>query len=125
MGFGFMYGIFPIIFGAVFLLVFGVIIISAVKGLIQWNKNNNSPVLTVNANVVSKRINVSHHHQNTTGNGIMHSTTSTTYYATFEVESGDRIELLVSGTDYGILAEGDSGKLTFQGTRYKGFERIY
>lgn len=40
------------------------------------------------------------------------------YYATFQVESGDRMELSVSGTEYGLLAEGDMGKLTFQGTRY-------
>ena len=43
---------------------------------------------------------------------------------TFEVESGDRIELELSGTEYGMLAEGDYGKLSFQGTRYLGFERM-
>ena len=52
-----------------------------------------------------------------------HSTTSTSYYATFQVESGDRMELSMTGTEYGLLAEGDRGKLTFQGTRYLGFER--
>ena len=40
-----------------------------------------------------------------------------------EVESGDRMELNLSGQEYGLLAEGDRGKLTFQGTRYLGFER--
>ncbi len=29
----------------------------------------------------------------------------------------------VSGSDYGMLVEGDIGKLSFQGTRYLGFER--
>ena len=48
---------------------------------------------------------------------------STVYYATFQVESGDRMELRMSGREYGLLAEGDRGKLTFQGTRYRGFER--
>lgn len=33
------------------------------------------------------------------------------------------MELGVSGSEYGMLAEGDSGKLTFQGTRYLSFER--
>ena len=47
----------------------------------------------------------------------------TSYYDTFEVESGSRMELAVSGEEYGMLAEGDRGRLTFQGTRYKGFER--
>ena len=32
-------------------------------------------------------------------------------------------EFLVSGTEYGMLAEGDSGELTFQGTRYLNFQR--
>lgn len=45
------------------------------------------------------------------------------YYVTFEVESGDRMELHVPGREYGQLAEGDKGKLSFQGTRYLGFER--
>ena len=61
-----------------------------------------------------------HHHQR---NGMHHTHTATSYYATFQVESGDRIEFLVSGTEYGMLAEGDSGKLTFQGTRYLNFQR--
>ena len=46
------------------------------------------------------------------------------YYVTFEVESGDRMEMKVSGSEYGLLAIGDSGRLSFQGTRYLGFERI-
>nr|WP_330380884.1 DUF2500 family protein [Anaerobutyricum hallii] len=29
----------------------------------------------------------------------------------------------VYGKEYGMLAEGDEGKLTFQGSRYLGFER--
>ena len=49
--------------------------------------------------------------------------TSTSYYVTFQVESGDRMELSVRGKEYGLLAEGDYGRLTFQGTRYLGFQR--
>ena len=33
------------------------------------------------------------------------------------------MEMNVGGQDYGMLAEGDVGKLTFQGTRYLNFER--
>ncbi|MBD5156664.1 MAG: DUF2500 domain-containing protein, partial [Butyrivibrio sp.] len=49
----------------------------------------------------------------------------TSYYVTFQVESGDRIELRVSTQEYGMLAEGDFGRLSFQGMRYLGFERMY
>lgn len=80
-------------FEIMFTLVF---VVTAVKGLSQWNKNNQSPRLSVTASVVSKRTNVSHHsHPNAgdaTGTHGYHSTTSTSYYATFQVESGDRME---------------------------------
>ena len=49
--------------------------------------------------------------------------TATTYYITFQVESGDRMELCIPSNEYGYLVEGDRGRLTFQGTRYLGFER--
>ncbi len=52
-----------------------------------------------------------------------HSHASTSYYVTFEVESGSRMEFQIDGSQYGLIAEGDSGKLTFQGSRYLGFER--
>jgi len=41
------------------------------------------------------------------------------------VESGDRMELKVSRSEYGLLIVGDRGKVSFQGTRYLGFERVY
>ena len=78
--------------------------------------------MTVSATVVAKRTNVSRHHHNE-ANGHHHSSTSTTYYVTFQVESGDRMELRMTGQEYGMLVEGDEGRLTFQGTRYLGFER--
>ena len=49
---------------------------------------------------------------------------STSYYATYQLDSGERLEFSVGGREYGMLAEGDQGTLTYQGTRYKGFERI-
>ncbi len=121
-GFNTMFSFVGVIFPLMFLLVFGIIIFTLIKGIGQWNKNNKSPQLTVFARVVAKRGDVSHrHHHN--NNGHMHTGSSTTYYVTFEVESGDRMELHVGGSEYGQLVEGDEGWLTFQGTRYLGFER--
>ncbi len=113
-------GVFEIIFFLMFLLIFGIFIVTAIRGVGQWNKNNHSPKLTVDATIVTKRTKVSHHNHDT--NHVGH--TSTTYYVTFQVESGDRIELRMDGYEYGMLAEGDHGKLSFQGTRYLGFERV-
>ena len=117
--FEFGFAIFEIMFFLVFALVIGVFIAGAVKGIGQWNKNNHSPRLTVNATVVAKRTNVSHHHHSDTH----HTSHSTAYFATFQVESGDRMELQLQGHEFGLLVEGDKGRLSFQGTRFLGFER--
>lgn len=121
LGFDLMETLFPVFFTVTFLIVIGMFIFTLIKGVTQWNKNNASPVLTVDAKLVAKREHVSRrsHHNGSH----MHHSSSTSYYATFEVESKDRIELGVDSREYGILAEGDTGRLTFQGTRYHGFER--
>ena len=52
-------------------------------------------------------------------------TSSTTrYYVTFQVESGDRMEFSVSGSEYGMLADRDKEHLSFQGSGYLSFELI-
>lgn len=121
MGFGF--DLFYIMFTIVFILVIGTFIVTALKGISQWNKNNNSPRLTVSAVVVSKRTDVLHHRYGGVNEHHRHHT-STSYYITFQVDSGDRMEFYVTGQEYGMLIEGDQGMLSFQGTRYLGFERL-
>lgn len=116
-----MSAIFPIFF----ILVAALVVFTIIRGLAEWNKNNQSPRLTVDAKVVSKRENTTHYQDNANYE-VTHAVTmrtNTTYYVTFEVESGDHMEMCVDGQQYGMLAEGDSGKLTFQGTRYLGFDR--
>jgi len=116
-GFNVGYGDVQAMASIIFVIIISVFVIVAVKGLGEWNKNNNSPRLTVPASIVTKRTNVSRHrHDN-------HHHTTTTYYVTFQVDSGDRMEFRVDGAEYGLLVEGDMGELTFQGTRYLGFER--
>ena len=121
--FGMGFAFFEIIFLLMFIMFFGIFIAVMVKVISQWNKNNHSPRLTVPATVVAKRTNVSHHSHNHGNGGMHHTTHSTTYYVTFQVESGDRMELCVAGHEFGILIAGDRGLLTFQGTRYLGFVR--
>ena len=104
-----------------FIIVIGIIIFSLGQGIVTWNKNNLSAV------IVAKRKNITHHQHANAGDASgahgFYITTNTTYYVTFQTESGDRMEFRVSGTEYGMLAEGDTGRLTFQGTRYLAFER--
>jgi hypothetical protein len=117
----FMFNIIQFLFPIMFFLILGIIIFTVIRGISQWSYNNNQPILSVNAKIVSKRVQVSNH--SNMNNGQHHHTSSTFYYVTFEVESGDRMELQTSGNEYGLLAEGDVGKLVFQGTRYKSFQR--
>ena len=103
--------LFPITFLATFGLVFGTIVSTMIKNGKLNRKNDNAPRLTCEATVVTKRTKVWGDHSRTT------------YYATFQFESGDRLELHVPSSQFGYLVEGDRGNLTFQGTRFLGFER--
>lgn len=105
---------FGVIFAIVFLLVIGVFISTFVRGIVGRHRDNAAPRLTVAAAVVARRTEVS-------GGG--KTAAFTHYYVTFQVESGDRMELSVDGEAYGMLAEGDLGALHFQGKRYLGFDR--
>ncbi|WP_316568969.1 DUF2500 domain-containing protein [Neobacillus sp. YIM B06451] len=111
----FMFNMVPVFVTVIFVVVIGLILFTVFKGIGEWSNNNKQPRLNVKAVVVSKRTEVS--------GGSGDSTASTWYYTTFEVESGDRMEFAVNGQEFGQLAEGDAGELTFQGTRYHGFTR--
>ena len=117
--------VFPVLFGLVFCLVMGMFIYAIVHNVKEKRANDAAPVLTVEALVKTKRMDT--YHTSPTYDGDGHRTSSgsyhTSYYATFEVESGDRLELQVSDYEYGQLAEGDRGKLTFQRKRFLQFER--
>ena len=119
-------GSFPLM--TILIVIFGVFLAVAIgRGLWVWIRNNNSPVQTVDARVAAKRMKVTGHGMTPAGsvsamNGL-HSSTYTRYFATFEMENGKRLELSVNDSEYGMLAENDRGHLSFQGTRYLGFER--
>ena len=75
-----------------------------------------SPQLTVYATVASKRTSIiylsetDHHH------------ISKRYFVSFETANGDQMEFRVAGPEYRMMAEGDEGLLSFQGTQYLEFE---
>ena len=107
--------LFNIAFALIFCSVFIILGYSIITSITTWNKNNHSPRLNVSARVVAKRTEVSHHqHPNNgdmSGSHGYSTTSSTSYYVTFEVDSGDRIEFSMSGSEYGMLIEGDAGTL--------------
>lgn len=97
------------------LMVFaiGILVFALLKSFYEWDKNNHSPCLTVPATVIAKR----------SCTGIDES--GCYHYITFQCENGEAFEFCVSYQKYDKLAEGDTGKLTFQGTRYISFTRDY
>lgn len=116
------FGAFEVLFFLAFITIMGTFLVTALRGLGRWKQDNRSPVLHVQATVVTKRSRIGgHHHGDLDTPGNRHAYTD--YFVTFQVESGDRMELNVPGLEYGMLAEGDYGKLAFQGTRYLGFLR--
>ncbi len=122
MGFGFGFHAFEGMFTLVFVLVIGLFIYAVVQAIARKQKNDASPRLTVLARVVSRRQEVTHHARNM-NDGVYHTSSTTRYFVTFQVESGDRMELQLDGSDFGMLAEGDEGRLSFQGTRFLDFQR--
>ena len=103
--------LFPILFLAIFGLAFGTIVSSLVKNVKTERKNDAAPRVTSEATIVTKRTQVRGDHAHTT------------YFATFQFESGDRLEMQIPHDRFGYLVEGDKGKLTFQGTRFLDFQR--
>lgn len=104
------FGILGIMFVLVFSLVCFVFIVIFIKLLSYGRKNKREPRLTVLATVVEKRM-------------IYSRSMYSNFYATFEVESGDRMVLYLEENEFGLLVEGDRGLLTFQGDRFCDFKR--
>ena len=99
-GFDLFSTLFPIFFTIIFVFVIGTMIAMLVRGAKEKRKNDASPRLSVPATVVTKRTNVSHRHHHG-ANDMDYCTTDTTYYVTFQVGSGDRMELRTRRhTDY-------------------------
>ena len=106
------FGIFGVLFMLMSALFLGVFIFIIVKLISGNQRDKNSPVLSVAATVVTKRTHVAGDHAHTS------------YFATFQVPSGDRMELRIPHDQFGYLVEGDRGTVTFQGTRFLSFQRV-
>lgn len=115
MGFTLMFTLVPIFISIIFVIVFSTIIFGIGSKVKENRRNNSMEETTKPARLIGKRTHV------WGGHGDMSASTS--YYATFEDEKGDRAEFSVSDDFYGLYAEGDKGMLTHQGTRFLHFER--
>ena len=100
------------------LVVLGLVVVPlvlpVVAALRRASRVANSPRLQAEATVINKRTEVVASSRGEAGQR---------YYATFQFPDGERLELMVSGLQSGMLAVGDQGTLDWQGTRYLGFAR--
>lgn len=100
------------VLAVLFVIVFAAVIVYMIRtGVKRSREVKTAPQLTVPARVVTKRTEV------------WGDRACTHYHVTFEFESGDRSEFTVTGEQYGMLAEGDAGRLTFKGPEFISFER--
>lgn len=80
MAFGMMFTVVFALTVVVMIVIITVILLTAVRGIGTWNKNNQSPRITVSAVVVSRRTEVSRRsHANAGGAGGEHHMTSSTW----------------------------------------------
>jgi len=94
----------------ILILVF-VLVCFLLLAFVRWFRNENSPVQNTPATVIHMRRkkHLRTHHRS--------------YHVTFLIESGEQLELRVKHDEYNAMDVGDKGTLTYQGTRYKSFER--
>lgn len=92
---------------------------TAAANLRRWHKNNTAPQQELKARVAEKRTSVGGRDEGQ----VIAPGYACWYYATFEVENGDPLELELTEQQYGRMNEGEEGILTVQGTRYLGFEK--
>jgi hypothetical protein len=111
----FMFTVVPIFIGIIFIAVIAMFIFGIGSSVKQYASNKSKPVETLPARVIAKRPH--------TWGGTGDSSAHTSYYVTFELESGERLEMPVNDNFYGMNVEGDTGMLTHQGTQMMSFER--
>ena len=110
-----MFDIFSV-FGFIWAILFvGIIVIFFVmlgKAIARERNNSRQPIKTAEAKVVAKRIKVWGDHSHTD------------YFVTFEAYNSERTEFEIEEGLYGLLVEGDTGMLTYQGYKALDFRRF-
>ena len=123
---------FELFFGFIGLVLFIFSILKLTGKLPERDKNRKFPIQSITASVVSKRTSVSYAYADRLDVSVPVTRKSKTvritdsalrYYVTFKTHGKESLELEVDDDAYRTLHEGETGKLTFQGKRYHGFER--
>lgn len=92
-------------------VIVAIIAFRLLRSLGEWQSNEQASREERFARLVTKRQHIWGDHSHTD------------YYVTLEFEDKSRLEFKVKAETYGLLAEGDQGTLTYQGTRFIDFKR--
>ena len=107
-----------ILIGAVALVILVLaaipVVVAAVRVAVRLAADRSSPQRRSDSRVLDKRTHV-------TGGGS--NPIEQDYYVTFQLATGERVELRVPGAVSGVLMPGDEGALEWKGSRYLGFAR--
>lgn len=103
----FMFSVVPIFMGIIFIIM----IVTLISRAAKFGVDKSKPIMPIRSKVISKRTNVWGEHSHTS------------YYATFEFENGERMELSIPHDKIGFIVEGDTGILEFQGSIFVNFTR--
>lgn len=104
------------------LVIVGIIVASAVWASVQQSRNDSKPLISEEARVV--KITDRNSGMFVRGGTRYFLNTRKEYYVTFEsLSNGAQRKFFVPVNGHKIIAEGDVGVLTSQGTRYISFKR--
>jgi hypothetical protein len=98
--------VFTIVFIILLALIVSLVLFTAAKSVLRRLKGGNLPLLVVNARVASLRSEGERH------------------FVAFEFPNGQPVEFEMSEKEIGALAQGDAGRLTFQGERFVSFKKF-
>lgn len=109
------------------ILILGIILFNVVRGIVELERNNAQPEISVNAQVIDKgekkNTNIHYNAGDMTGAHGIYMTDDIFYYVTFQLENGEAMEFYVDAMEYEVLHKDDRGILSFQGTRFQGFQK--
>jgi hypothetical protein len=111
----------PILIGLIFAAILGTAGYQLFKKARESSRNDALPVTAVHATVSATRTNTIA--QPAELNPKYKIDPVTKFFVTFRLSEGRTVEFELSSQQLAPLTEGQQGKLTYQGTRYLGFEK--
>ena len=107
--------------GTVATIIIGSMIFMAIKGLLEWSKNNKLPVQSIKSTVLAKNSETTYS-KSYNDNGNFSSSSRTIRTITFQDSiSNTRHVFRVKRDIFDLTVEGDVGTLVHQGTRFHSF----